>query len=86
MSFQIRRFGGPTAVFTVGGRTFMTDPTFDPPGEYPLGTRVLTKTAAASGTPADAGAVRAGLAALVLPAGEPGAVNGLSAAVALTRP
>ena len=36
-------------------------------------------------TPADAGAVRAGLSALVLPAGEPGAVNGLGAAVALTR-
>ncbi|MEV4617674.1 HAD family hydrolase [Asanoa sp. NPDC049573] len=36
-------------------------------------------------TPADAGAVRAGLAALVLPAGDPGAVNGLAAAVALTR-
>ncbi|WP_239091039.1 HAD family hydrolase [Asanoa iriomotensis] len=37
-------------------------------------------------TPADAGAVRAGLSALVLPAGDPGAVNGLAAAVALTRP
>ncbi|MEV0717823.1 HAD family hydrolase [Asanoa sp. NPDC050611] len=37
-------------------------------------------------TPADAGAVRAGMSALVLPAGEPGAVNGLAAAVALTRP
>ena len=36
-------------------------------------------------TPADAGAVRAGLSALVLPAGDPGAVNGLSAAVALTQ-
>ncbi|WP_327004663.1 MBL fold metallo-hydrolase [Dactylosporangium sp. NBC_01737] len=57
MTFQIRRFGGPTAVFTVGGVTFMTDPTFDPPGDYPLGNRVLTKTAAASGTPADAGTV-----------------------------
>ncbi len=34
-------------------------------------------------TPADAGAVRAGCAALVLPAADPGGVNGLSAAVAL---
>lgn len=57
MTFQFRRFGGPTAVFTVGGITFMTDPTFDPPGDYPLGSRVLTKTAAAVGTPADAGTV-----------------------------
>lgn len=38
MTFQIRRFGGPTAVFTVGGVTFMTDPTFDPPGDYPSAT------------------------------------------------
>ncbi|MDG4826378.1 HAD family hydrolase [Asanoa sp. WMMD1127] len=37
-------------------------------------------------TPADAGAVRAGLSALVLPAADPGKVNGLGAAVALTRP
>jgi HAD superfamily hydrolase (TIGR01549 family) len=34
-------------------------------------------------TPADAGAVRAGCAALVLPAADPGGVNGLGAAVAL---
>jgi L-ascorbate metabolism protein UlaG (beta-lactamase superfamily) len=57
MTFQIRRFGGPTAVFGVGGLTFITDPTFDPPGDYPLGTRVLTKTAAAAAPPEDAGAV-----------------------------
>ncbi len=37
-------------------------------------------------TPADAGAVRAGLTALVVPAADPGKVNGLAAAVALTRP
>ena len=36
-------------------------------------------------TPADAGAVRAGCAALVLPAADPGGVNGLSAAVAPGR-
>jgi HAD superfamily hydrolase (TIGR01509 family) len=35
-------------------------------------------------TPADAGAVAAGCAALVLPAGDPGAANGLSAVLALT--
>ena len=35
-------------------------------------------------TPADAGAVKAGCAALVLPAAEPGRPNGLSATLALT--
>jgi len=53
----MRRFGGPTATFTLGGLTFLTDPTFDAPGDYPIGTRTLTKTAPAAGTPADAGRV-----------------------------
>ncbi|BFU43925.1 MBL fold metallo-hydrolase [Krasilnikovia sp. MM14-A1004] len=57
MTLQIRRFGGPTATFSLGGLTFMTDPTFDAPGDYRMGTRTLTKTAAAAGTPADAGRV-----------------------------
>ncbi|GAB1644927.1 MBL fold metallo-hydrolase [Krasilnikovia sp. MM14-A1259] len=57
MNLQIRRFGGPTATFSLGGLTFMTDPTFDAPGEYRLGTRTLTKTAAPAGTPTDAGRV-----------------------------
>jgi L-ascorbate metabolism protein UlaG (beta-lactamase superfamily) len=54
---QFQRFGGPTATFSLGGRRFLTDPTFDPPGEYPLGTRSLIKTAPPAGTPADAGPV-----------------------------
>jgi hypothetical protein len=37
-------------------------------------------------TPADAGAVRAGLAALVLPAADPGKANGLAAVLDLTAP
>jgi HAD superfamily hydrolase (TIGR01509 family) len=37
-------------------------------------------------TPADAGAVRAGLAALVLPAADPGKSNGLAAVLNLTAP
>ena len=57
MSFPIFRFGGPTVAFRLGGRTFMTDPTFDAPGDYPIGARVLTKTGAPTGTPADAGPV-----------------------------
>ncbi len=57
MTPAIRLFGGPTVTFTLGGLRFMTDPTFDGPGEYPIGNRVLTKTAAAFGRPADAGPV-----------------------------
>ncbi|GGQ81039.1 MBL fold metallo-hydrolase [Couchioplanes azureus] len=58
MTLHIRHFGGPTATFTLGGLTFMTDPTFDAPGDYHLGSHTtLTKTAPAAGTPADAGPV-----------------------------
>jgi L-ascorbate metabolism protein UlaG (beta-lactamase superfamily) len=43
---EIRVFGGPTALLEVGGLRLLTDPTFDPPGDYPLGGgRFLTKTA-----------------------------------------
>ncbi|WP_308465674.1 MBL fold metallo-hydrolase [Rathayibacter soli] len=41
----IRYVGGPTAILTIGGVRFVTDPTFDPPADYPIGTRVLSKTA-----------------------------------------
>jgi L-ascorbate metabolism protein UlaG (beta-lactamase superfamily) len=36
--------GGPTALIELGGLRLLTDPTFDPPGEYPIGSRTLTKT------------------------------------------
>jgi L-ascorbate metabolism protein UlaG (beta-lactamase superfamily) len=36
--------GGPTALIEIGGLRLLTDPTFDPPGVYPSGTRSLTKT------------------------------------------
>ena len=35
--------GGPTLQFTYAGLTFLTDPTFDAPGEYPSGPIVLRK-------------------------------------------
>jgi L-ascorbate metabolism protein UlaG (beta-lactamase superfamily) len=56
--FPVRVFGGPTALFEYGGLRFLTDPTFDTPGDYPSddGT-VLTKTAPSRGTPADLGRV-----------------------------
>ena len=52
--------GGPTALLELGGMRLLVDPTFDPPGEYPLGGgRVLTKTAPAALGPAEVGAVDA---------------------------
>jgi L-ascorbate metabolism protein UlaG (beta-lactamase superfamily) len=35
--------GGPTTVIEIGGVRLLTDPTFDPPGDYPTGERKLTK-------------------------------------------
>jgi L-ascorbate metabolism protein UlaG (beta-lactamase superfamily) len=40
----VRLIGGPTALIEIGGLRFLTDPTFDPPGEYPIGGRALVKT------------------------------------------
>jgi L-ascorbate metabolism protein UlaG (beta-lactamase superfamily) len=55
----VRVFGGPTALLEYGGVRILTDPTFDAPGDYPLGDLVLTKTAPASIDPADLGSVDA---------------------------
>ncbi|MFG2646562.1 MBL fold metallo-hydrolase [Streptomyces sp. NPDC048436] len=56
--FPVRVFGGPTALFEYGGLRFLTDPTFDAPGDYPApGGTGLTKTAPATGSPADLGPV-----------------------------
>ena len=41
----ITLIGGPTALIELGGLRFLTDPTFDDPGDYQLGTVTLTKTA-----------------------------------------
>lgn len=38
--------GGPTVLIDIGGFRFLTDPTFDKPGEYQLPYTVLRKTAA----------------------------------------
>jgi len=56
---RIRLVGGPTAILDLGGLRLMTDPTFDPPGDYPVGERVLTKTTGPTITPAEAGRVDA---------------------------
>ncbi|MBH5337619.1 MBL fold metallo-hydrolase [Streptomyces pactum] len=54
--FPVRVFGGPTALFEYGGLRFLTDPTFDGPGEYGApGRPGLKKTAPPAGSPADLG-------------------------------
>jgi L-ascorbate metabolism protein UlaG (beta-lactamase superfamily) len=55
----LRYLGGPTALLEVGGLRLLTDPTFDPPGDYPVGNRVLRKTIGALVTPGQAGPVDA---------------------------
>ncbi len=42
---HITHIGGPTALIEIGGFRLITDPTFDPPGEYKLPHVTLTKTA-----------------------------------------
>lgn len=56
---EIRYVGGPTAVIGIGGLRLLTDPTFDPPGDYPIGSRVLSKTAGPALTAAEIGPVDA---------------------------
>jgi L-ascorbate metabolism protein UlaG (beta-lactamase superfamily) len=48
---SLRYLGGPTALLELGGLRLLTDPTFDPPGDYPVGNRVLRKTIGALVTP-----------------------------------
>ncbi|GGT23875.1 hypothetical protein GCM10010271_28930 [Streptomyces kurssanovii] len=53
--FPVRVLGGPTALFEYGGLRFLTDPTFDGPGDYP--SHGLTKTAPSATVPADLGPI-----------------------------
>ncbi|MFE9610780.1 MBL fold metallo-hydrolase [Streptomyces sp. NPDC006012] len=56
--FPVRALGGPTALFEYGGLRFLTDPTFDGPGDYGgPGRPRLTKTAPSACTPADLGRI-----------------------------
>ena len=43
-SITITLVGGPTALIEAGGFRFLTDPTFDPPGDYALPHVTLRKT------------------------------------------
>jgi L-ascorbate metabolism protein UlaG (beta-lactamase superfamily) len=56
---RVRYLGGPTAIIEIGGVRLLTDPTFDPPGEYPMGERVLTKTQGPAIGPGEVGPVDA---------------------------
>lgn len=55
----VRYLGGPTAVLEIGGVRLITDPTFDPPGAYPIGERELVKTMGPAYGPEKAGDVDA---------------------------
>lgn len=58
----VRVYGGPTALIEYGGLRFVTDPTFDPPGEYPMplpGDHKLVKTDPSPVTAAGLGRVDA---------------------------
>lgn len=56
-TFTVRYLGGPSALLDYGGVTILVDPTFDPPGDHPVGERVLTKTAGPALTADEVGAV-----------------------------
>jgi L-ascorbate metabolism protein UlaG (beta-lactamase superfamily) len=55
-------YGGPTTLIEYGGLRFVTDPTFDPPGDYPMplpGDHKLVRTVPSPVTAADLGRVDA---------------------------
>ncbi|MFL6077547.1 MAG: MBL fold metallo-hydrolase [Mycobacteriales bacterium] len=58
-ALSVRYLGGPTAIMEIGGLRLLTDPTFDPPGDYPIGARKLTKTLGAVAGPAEIGTLDA---------------------------
>jgi L-ascorbate metabolism protein UlaG (beta-lactamase superfamily) len=56
---SVRYVGGPTLLLELGGLRLLTDPTFDPPGEHPVGSRVLVKTSGPAVPPEALGPVDA---------------------------
>ncbi|WAZ22992.1 MBL fold metallo-hydrolase [Streptomyces cinnabarinus] len=57
-NLPIRVLGGPTALFEYGGLNFLTDPTFDAPGEYANpGRPTLRKLAPTAAAPAELGRI-----------------------------
>jgi L-ascorbate metabolism protein UlaG (beta-lactamase superfamily) len=43
-ALTVRLIAGATALIGIGGLRLLTDPTFDPPGDHPVGSRTLVKT------------------------------------------
>jgi L-ascorbate metabolism protein UlaG (beta-lactamase superfamily) len=58
-SLTIRCVGGPTAIVEIGGLRLLTDPTFDPPGDYTVGARTRSKTAGPALRPDELGPIDA---------------------------
>lgn len=56
---RINYIGGPTALLELGGVRLLTDPTFDPPGDNPIGERKLAKLAGPAVAAADLGPIDA---------------------------
>ncbi|WP_037609927.1 MBL fold metallo-hydrolase [Streptacidiphilus rugosus] len=57
LGIGITYLGGPTALIETGGLRLLVDPTFDPPGEYRIGSRTLTKTTGPALSAAQIGSV-----------------------------
>lgn len=53
----VQVIGGPTALLTYGGLRLLTDPTFDPPGDYGSGDAVLTKLTGPAAAAEDLGPI-----------------------------
>lgn len=51
--------GGPSLIIEYGSTRFLIDPTFDGPGDHPIGARSLTKTSAAALQPDQVGHIDA---------------------------
>jgi L-ascorbate metabolism protein UlaG (beta-lactamase superfamily) len=56
---KITHVGGPTALISLGGLAFLTDPAFDEPREYQLPGRVMKKLTGPAVQPADLGPIDA---------------------------
>jgi len=59
LGVTLTTLGGPTVLLEIAGCRLIADPTFDGPGEYPIGSRSLRKTAGCAVDVAEVGQVDA---------------------------